>query len=86
VILLLGYACANVCNWNRPLLLALGRPRYPLLVAGTVGAIELALIFWLVPRGTYLTAAAIFSGYLAISILWMVWRGLSLLPRGEAAA
>jgi hypothetical protein len=51
-----------------------------------VGAIELALIFWLVPRGTYLTAAAIFSGYLAISILWMVWRGLSLLPRGEAAA
>jgi O-antigen/teichoic acid export membrane protein len=86
VILLLGYACANVCNWNRPLLLALGRPRYPLLVAGTVGAVELALIFWLVPRGTYLTAAAIFSGYLAISILWMVWRGLSLLPRGEAAA
>jgi O-antigen/teichoic acid export membrane protein len=84
VILLLGYACANVFNWNRPLLLALGKPRYPLLVAGMTGAIELALIFWLVPQGTYLTASAIFSGYLAISILWMVWRGLTLLQREEA--
>jgi O-antigen/teichoic acid export membrane protein len=26
VILLLGYGCANMFNWNRPLLLALGRP------------------------------------------------------------
>lgn len=85
VILLLGYACANIFNWNRPLLLALGRPRYPLLVAGVVGALELLLIFWLVPRGTYLTASAIFSGYLALSILWMVWRGLTLLPHDEAA-
>ncbi len=86
VILLLGYACANVFNWNRPLLLALGRPRDPLLIAGIVGAVELALIFGLVPRGTYLTAAGIFSAYLAISILWMVWRGLRLLPREGAAA
>jgi O-antigen/teichoic acid export membrane protein len=85
VILLLGYGCANVFNWNRPLLLALGKPRYPLLVAGIVGAIELVLIFWFVPSGTYLTASAIFSGYLAISILWMVWRGLTLIPGEEAA-
>src|SRR5215211_5159627 len=84
VILLLGYTCANVFNWNRPLLLALGKPRYPLLVAGVVGAIELALIFWLVAQGTYLTASAIFSGYLAISILWMVWRGLTLIRHEEA--
>lgn len=85
LILLLGYACANIFNWNRPLLLALGRPRYPLLVAGIVGAVELLLIFWLVPRGTYLTASAIFSGYLAVSILWMVWRGMTLLSREEAS-
>ncbi len=86
MILLLGYACANIFNWNRPLLLALGRPRYPLLVAGIVGTVELLLIFWLVPSGTYLTASAIFSGYLAVSILWMVWRGMTLLPREQAAA
>ena len=86
MILLLGYACANIFNWNRPLLLALGRPRYPLLVAGIVGTVELLLIFWLVPSGTYLTASAIFSGYLAVSILWMVWRGMTLLPREQGAA
>ena len=84
VILLLGYACANIFNWNRPLLLALGKPRYPLLVAGVVGAVELLLFFSLVPYGNYLTASAIFSGYLAISILWMAWRGLMLLRREEA--
>jgi O-antigen/teichoic acid export membrane protein len=86
VILLAGYACANVFNWNRPLLLALGRPRYPLLVAGVVGAIELILIFSFLRYGNYLTASVIFSGYLAISILWMVWRGLTLIKRQEAAA
>lgn len=86
VILLLGYGCANVLNWNRPLLLALGKPTYPLMVAAIVGAVELLLIFTLVPRGNYLTAAVIFSGYLAVSILWMVWRGLTLIKREEAAS
>ena len=84
VILLFGYACANILNWNRPLLLALGHPRYPLFVAGIVGAVELALIFWLLPHGNYLTASVIFSGYLAVSILWMVWRGLSFIKTEEA--
>jgi O-antigen/teichoic acid export membrane protein len=83
VILMLGYAVANILNWNRPLLLALGRPRTPLLIAGIVGAIELALFFTLVPRTNYLVASAIFSGYLAVSILWMVWRGLRLLKENE---
>lgn len=86
VILLIGYAFANVLNWNRPLLLALGQPEYPLMVAAIVGAIEVALIFTLVPRGNYLTAAAIFSGYLAISISWMVWRGLTIIKREEVVA
>lgn len=85
VILLLGYGCANMFNWNRPLLLALGRPRYPLLVAGIVGAIELILFFLLVPRTNYLVASAIFSGYLMISILWMAWQGLTLIKREEAS-
>lgn len=85
VILLLGYGCANMFNWNRPLLLALGRPRYPLFVAATVGAVELILIFWLVPRSNYLVASAIFSGYLLISILWMAWQGLTIIKREEAS-
>jgi O-antigen/teichoic acid export membrane protein len=83
VILMLGYAIANILNWNRPLLLALGRPRTPLLIAGIVGAIELVLFFTMVPRTNYLVASAIFSGYLAVSILWMVWRGLRLIKENE---
>ncbi len=85
VILLIGYGFANIFNWNRPLLLALGHPRYPLFVAGIVGAVEVALIFLLVPSGNYLTASAIFSAYLAISILWMVLRGLAFIKRAEAS-
>ena len=81
VILMLGYACANILNWNRPLLLALGRPRIPLVVGAVAGAVELILFFTFVPRTNYLVAAAIFSGYLAVSVLWMVWRGLALLPK-----
>ena len=54
------------------MLLALGQPRYPLYVAAFVGAIELALFFWLVPQTNYLVASAIFSAYLAVSVLWMV--------------
>ena len=81
VILMLGYACANILNWNRPLLLALGRPRIPLVVGAVAGAVELILFFTFVPRTNYLVAAAILSGYLAVSVLWMVWRGLALLPK-----
>jgi O-antigen/teichoic acid export membrane protein len=85
VILMVGYGIANVFNWNRPLLLALGQPRYPLFVSAFVGAIELALFFWLVPQTNYLVASAIFSAYLAVSILWMVLHGLKLIRQEEAS-
>ncbi|HUF00474.1 MAG TPA: oligosaccharide flippase family protein, partial [Anaerolineales bacterium] len=49
VILLFGYAFANVLNWNRPLLLALGHPAYPLMVATITGVIEVILLFVLLP-------------------------------------
>ena len=84
VILMVGYGVANVLNWNRPLLLALGQPRYPLFVSAVVGAVELALFFWLVPQTNYLVASAIFSAYLAVSVLWMVWRGLKIVKQEEA--
>lgn len=86
LILLVGYSVANVLNWNRPLLLALGYPTYPLMVAAITGAIEVLLIFIFLPNGTYLTGAAIFSAYLAVSILWNVLRGMSVLGREEAKA
>jgi O-antigen/teichoic acid export membrane protein len=85
LVLLVGYGVANVANWNRPLLLALGKPNYPLMVAAVVGAVEIALIFLLVPRGGYLVGAAIVSGYFLVSITWIVARGLSILRQEEAA-
>jgi O-antigen/teichoic acid export membrane protein len=86
LILLIGYAFANVLNWNRPLLLALGHPTYPLLVAVISGAIEVILIFIFVPGSNYLMGAAIFSAYLAISVTWNALRGFSIIKREEAAA
>ncbi len=86
LILLVGYAFANIMNWNRPLLLALGHPAYPLMVAAVTGAIEIICIFIFVPRGGYLVGATIFSAYLAISISINVVRGLSILKHNEATA
>ena len=83
LILLVGYSFANIMNWNRPLLLALGYPTYPLAVAAVTGVIEVALIFLFVPRGGYLIGAAIFSAYLAISISINAWRGLSIINKAE---
>jgi O-antigen/teichoic acid export membrane protein len=85
VILLIGYAFANVFNWNRPLLLALGHPTYPLMVAAVTGAAEVALLFVLLPGTNYLVGAAIFSAYLVVSITWNVLRGLFILDREEAS-
>jgi O-antigen/teichoic acid export membrane protein len=85
VILLGGYVFANVLNWNRPLLLALGHPMYPLMVAAITGAIEVILLFTLLPAGNYLVSAVIFAAYLAVSVVWNAIRGLTLLKREESS-
>ena len=84
LILLIGYGVANIVNWNRPLLLAFGRPAYPLLIAIAIGAIELLLTLWLVPIGGYLAMAAILSGYLALSTSLTAWRGWHEIGMHEA--
>ena len=86
IILLIGYGVANIANWNRPLLLALGHPIYPLVTAAITGGIEILLLFIFLPRTNYLVGAAIFSAYLVISISWNVLRGLSILKHEEATA
>jgi O-antigen/teichoic acid export membrane protein len=83
LILTMGYGFANVFGWNRPLLLALGRPSFPVITAAIVGAVELALIFSLVPRTGYLVASALLSTYLIVSIAINVWRGANELRQRE---
>ena len=53
--------------------------------AAICGALEIVLIFLLVPGNNYLVGAVIFSAYLALSISWNALRGLSILRREEAA-
>lgn len=83
LILLIGYGFASVFQWNRPLLLALGKPSFPVIVSFLVGLIELPLIFLLVPRFGYLTLAGILSGYFVLSIGIIVWRGLAEIKQRE---
>ncbi|MGH7812137.1 MAG: oligosaccharide flippase family protein, partial [Candidatus Binatia bacterium] len=68
LILLIGYGFGSIFTWNRPLLLALGKPSYPLIIAAIVGMVELALAFALVPRFGYLAQAALLSAYFVIAI------------------
>jgi len=76
LILIAGYGFASVFQWNRSLFLSLGKPGYPVLISTVVGAVELALIFMLVPRYGYLMMAGILSGYFILSIGFITLRGL----------
>jgi O-antigen/teichoic acid export membrane protein len=79
LILLVGYGFANIFQWNRPLLLAFGKPGFPVRIAAMVGVVELLLILWLVPSYGYLAMAAILSAYLVVTIGINLWKGLSML-------
>lgn len=81
LILWLGYGFATVFQWNRPLLLALGKPSIPVQIALGTGIVELALTFWLTPRYGYLAQATLLSGYFIASIGILVALGLRELKR-----
>jgi O-antigen/teichoic acid export membrane protein len=81
LILLIGYGFASIFQWNRPLLLALGKPGYPVIVSLAVGLVELVLIFSLVPRLGYLALAGILSAYFVASIGIIIWRGFNEIKR-----
>lgn len=75
-ILLIGYGTANILFWNRPLLLALGKPNYPLAVTTITGVLKVALTFLLVPLMGVNMQAGLMSAYFVISVGLIVWRGL----------
>jgi O-antigen/teichoic acid export membrane protein len=84
ILLLVGYSFANIVNWNRPLLLALGQPAYPLKASALVGVIKTSLTLTLVKPFGYLAEAAILSGYLAASISLILRKGLRELNRQQS--
>ncbi len=77
LILLIGFGFANILHWNRPLLLALGNPSFPLIASALVGAAQIALVFILVPSGGAIVMAWLMSAYFIFSISLIVYRGLT---------
>ncbi|MCF6277737.1 MAG: oligosaccharide flippase family protein [Anaerolineales bacterium] len=76
LILLLGFGTANILYWNRPLLLSLGLPAYPLKVMAFTGLAKIALGFLLVPRYGYRAQAALMSAYFVVSVGLIAAKGM----------
>jgi O-antigen/teichoic acid export membrane protein len=76
VALTLGLVFNYILFWNRPLLLSLGLPDFPIWVTLTVGLVKVALAFWLIPKFGILAAGALLSYYYIASVSIMVIRGL----------
>jgi O-antigen/teichoic acid export membrane protein len=74
--LFVGLAFNYTLFWNRPLLLSLGLPEFPIWVTLIAGMVKVALAFWLVPRYGILAAGALLSYYYIASVGIMVLRGL----------
>jgi len=74
--LLVGFVFNYTLFWNRPLLLSLGLPEFPLKATVVAGVIKLALAFPIVPRFGYVAEAALLSFYYIASVGAIVWRGM----------
>ncbi|MCL4273824.1 MAG: oligosaccharide flippase family protein [Anaerolineales bacterium] len=83
VALTIGLVFNYMLFWNRPLLLSLGLPEFPIYATLAAGIIKLALSFWLVPRYGIVAAGALLSFYYIASVGAMVWRGLHKIKQNE---
>ena len=84
LVLLIGFGFANIFYWNRPLLLALGLPTYPLKVSALAGAAKVILSFLLVPTLGYLAQAGLLSAFFLVTVGLNIWRGSKEIDRMEA--
>jgi len=85
-VLLIGFSFANILFWNRSLLLAFGRPHYPLIAAAVAGVIKIVLMFLLVPKFGAVMQAAALSLFFILSIGAITLEGLSGLRKAERQA
>lgn len=77
IILLFGFGIANSLYWNRSLLLAFGKPDYPLTVAFWATLVKVALTITVVPKLGYQWEAVILSLYLCVTVGLLAAKGLS---------
>lgn len=83
LILLVGFGAANILYWNRPLVLALEKPVYPLATSAAAMVVKIGLAFLLVPRFGYLMQAGLLSAYLAVTVGLNAWEGLRTVRQRE---
>jgi O-antigen/teichoic acid export membrane protein len=83
IALLVGFTFNYILFWNRPLLLSLGLPQYPLKATVVAGVAKLALAFPLVPRFGYVAEAALLSLYYIASVGAIVLRGVKEIRQNE---
>jgi O-antigen/teichoic acid export membrane protein len=83
IALVVGLAFNYALFWNRPLLLTLGLPEFPIKVTLIVGIVKIALAFLLVPRYGIVAAGALLSFYYVASVGVMAWRGMKEIKRLE---
>jgi len=76
VALAIGLTFNYILFWNRPLLLALGLPEFPVYITLIAGITKLALSFWLVPQYGVAAAGGLLSYYYIASVGVMVLRGI----------
>jgi O-antigen/teichoic acid export membrane protein len=76
VALIIGIIFNYIFFWNRPLLLSLGLPDFPIWVTLAVGLVKVSLAFWLIPKYGIVAAGALLSYYYIASVGIMVIRGV----------
>lgn len=81
--LLVGFTFNYILFWNRPLLLSLGLPEFPLKATLISGVAKILLAFPLVPRFGYAAEAVLLSFYYIMSVGAIVWRGVKEIKMKE---
>ena len=83
VALTIGIVFNYILFWNRPLLLSLGLPDFPIWVTLAAGLVKVSLAFWLIPKYGIVAAGALLSYYYVTSVGIMVVRGLKGIRQNE---
>lgn len=85
LVLLVGYGFANTFFWNRPLLLAFGKPMVPFYAMAVFGLLKVTLAFYVVPAWGAMGEAILLSAFFIFSVGWILLAGVRELLRGEKA-
>ena len=83
MILFFGYGFANIFFWNRPLLLALGKPYYPMMVTLLSGSGKILLSFLLISQFGINAQAIIMTSYFILSISLILQKGYRTIKNYE---